>query len=60
VEEIVELVLTEGKDKPDSDEDRDDQLHIVQTSIGQVMEYAWKLQEFVEYHPDTRLTWSVQ
>jgi hypothetical protein len=46
VEEIVELVLTEGQDKPDSDEDKHDEPHIVK-------EYAWKLQEFVEYHPDT-------
>jgi hypothetical protein len=29
VEEIVELVLTGGQDKPDSDADRDDQPHIV-------------------------------
>jgi hypothetical protein len=53
VEEIVELVLTEGQDKPDSDEDGHDEPHIVQTSIGQAKEYAWKLQEFVEYYPDS-------
>jgi hypothetical protein len=53
VEEIVELVLTEGQDKPDSDEDEHDEPHIVQTSIGQAKEYAWKLQEFDEYHPDS-------
>jgi hypothetical protein len=51
--EVVKLVLTEGQDKPDSDEDRYDQPHIVQTSIGQVIECSWKLQEFVEFHPDS-------
>jgi hypothetical protein len=37
---FVELVLTEGQDKPDSDEDEHDEPHIVQTSIGQAKEYA--------------------
>jgi hypothetical protein len=45
--EIMELVLTEGQDKPDSDEQRDDLPHIGKPSIGQVIEYAWKLREFV-------------
>jgi hypothetical protein len=53
VEETVGPVLTEGQDRPDSGEDRDDQPHIVQTSIGQVIESAWKLPEFVEYHLDS-------
>jgi hypothetical protein len=53
VEKIVELALNEGQDMPDSDENRDVQLHIVQTSIGQVIEYACQLQEFVDYHPDS-------
>jgi hypothetical protein len=52
-EKLVELVLSEGQHKGNSDEGEEGHPHIAQTSIGQASKYAWRLYDFMEHHPES-------